>query len=77
MNEMSQRPPQKRETVERVAYTVLLRCTQAMHAYLPMLNRLPRVKSAANFLDFKTITGVRASACSNSSFNSSGNSNTP
>ncbi len=31
--------------------------------YLPRLNRLPNVNSAANFLDLSTITGLRASAC--------------
>jgi hypothetical protein len=31
--------------------------------YLLILKRLPIVNNAANFLDFTTITGVKASAC--------------
>ena len=37
-------------------------CKQRVILYLPKLQRLPRVKSAANFLDLRTITGVSANA---------------
>ena len=36
--------------------------------YLLILKRLPIVNNAANFLDFRTITGVKASACIYSSY---------
>ena len=37
-------------------------CSPSPNIHLPMLKRLPRVNRAANFRDFSTITGVRASA---------------
>ena len=59
---MSPGTPQERKTATKQEISMARLVCHSVCVYLPRLQRLPKVNSAANFRDFNTMTGVRANA---------------